>query len=137
MTTSHSHPGAHAGFLAAAPVDEHVHRMFETDLAQQGYVANLTRLWAHAPAAHIPTTVIAVTARGFASAVASARCWRRRLRFITGETPGFPNPPLGSFPAVAVPSHSRMRPRAADLVSQPRPSAGKRHRASTGQSAAN
>jgi uncharacterized peroxidase-related enzyme len=49
MTTSHSHPGAHAGFLAAAPVDEHVHRMFDTDLAQQGYVANLTRLWAHAP----------------------------------------------------------------------------------------
>jgi alkylhydroperoxidase family enzyme len=58
MRSSQSHPPAHdvddvpdvrAGFLAAAPVDEHVHRMFDTDLTQQGYIANLTRLWAHSP----------------------------------------------------------------------------------------
>jgi uncharacterized peroxidase-related enzyme len=44
-------PDARAGFLAAAPVDQHVHRMFQTDLSLQGYVANLTRLWAHSPEA--------------------------------------------------------------------------------------
>src|SRR5689334_15154092 len=41
----------------------------------------------HTPPEQIPTSVIA-------SAVATARLWwRGRLRFITGETPGFPNAP--------------------------------------------
>lgn len=41
--------GRPAGFLAAAPLDDDVRRMFRTDQSVQGYVANLTRLWAHAP----------------------------------------------------------------------------------------
>lgn len=41
--------GVPAGFLAAAPMDDEVRRMFDTELSLQGYVANLTRLWAHAP----------------------------------------------------------------------------------------
>ena len=44
-------PDARAGFLAAAPLDDNVRRMFRTDLSLQGYVANLTRLWAHSPEA--------------------------------------------------------------------------------------
>jgi alkylhydroperoxidase family enzyme len=38
-----------AGFLAPAPLDEQVRRMFDSDLSLQGYVANLTRVWAHGP----------------------------------------------------------------------------------------
>jgi len=38
-----------AGFLADPPVDEQVERMFAADLEGQGYVANLTRVWAHSP----------------------------------------------------------------------------------------
>lgn len=41
--------GRRAGFLAPARVDDDVRRMFDTDLSLQGYVANLTRLWAHDP----------------------------------------------------------------------------------------
>lgn len=38
-----------AGFLADPPVDEHVGTMYASDLELQGYVANLTRVWAHSP----------------------------------------------------------------------------------------
>jgi len=38
-----------AGFLADPPVDEQVAKMFSSDLEVQGYVANLTRVWAHSP----------------------------------------------------------------------------------------
>lgn len=40
---------APAGFLADPPVDDLVDRMYASDLEGQGYVANLTRVWAHAP----------------------------------------------------------------------------------------
>ncbi len=36
-------------FIAEAPLDEQVERMYATDLDLQGYVANLTRVWAHSP----------------------------------------------------------------------------------------
>ena len=36
-------------FIDDAPIDEHVERMYATDLKVQGYVANQTRLWAHSP----------------------------------------------------------------------------------------
>jgi uncharacterized peroxidase-related enzyme len=36
-------------FIDDAPTDEHVERMYATDLRVQGYVANQTRLWAHSP----------------------------------------------------------------------------------------
>ena len=45
-TTRFSEP---AGFLADPPVDEQVAGMYASDLELQGYVANLTRVWAHAP----------------------------------------------------------------------------------------
>jgi alkylhydroperoxidase family enzyme len=38
-----------AGFLADPPVDDRVHSMYASDLEGQGYVANLTRVWAHSP----------------------------------------------------------------------------------------
>jgi alkylhydroperoxidase family enzyme len=38
-----------AGFLADPPVDEQVGRMYAADLDGQGYVANLTRVWAQSP----------------------------------------------------------------------------------------
>jgi alkylhydroperoxidase family enzyme len=38
-----------AGFLADPTVDEQVERMYAADLEGQGYVANLTRVWAHSP----------------------------------------------------------------------------------------
>ncbi len=38
-----------AGFLTDPPVDEHVSRMYTADLEGQGYVANLTRVWAQSP----------------------------------------------------------------------------------------
>jgi alkylhydroperoxidase family enzyme len=40
---------APAGFLADPPVDDHVTAMYTSDLDGQGYVANLTRVWAHSP----------------------------------------------------------------------------------------
>ena len=36
-------------FIADARTDEHVERMYATDLRVQGYVANQTRIWAHSP----------------------------------------------------------------------------------------
>ena len=42
---------APAGFLAAAPLTDHVAAMFASDIEAQGYVANLTRVWAHSPEA--------------------------------------------------------------------------------------
>jgi len=38
-----------AGFLTDPPADEQVERMYAADLEVQGYVANLTRVWAHSP----------------------------------------------------------------------------------------
>ena len=51
MTTSTtSEDVARSGFIAAvAEPDEHVERMYATDLRAQGYVANQTRVWAHSP----------------------------------------------------------------------------------------
>jgi alkylhydroperoxidase family enzyme len=40
-----------ASFLAPAPVDDQVQRMYAGDLELQGYVANLTRVWAYSPEA--------------------------------------------------------------------------------------
>lgn len=40
-----------ASFLADPEIDEHVERMYETDLSGQGYIAHLTRVWAHSPEA--------------------------------------------------------------------------------------
>jgi alkylhydroperoxidase family enzyme len=40
---------AAAGFLDDPPVDDHVEQMYASDLEGQGYVANLTRVWAHSP----------------------------------------------------------------------------------------
>ncbi len=40
---------APAAFLADPPVDEVVGRMYGSDQEMQGYVANLTRVWAHCP----------------------------------------------------------------------------------------
>jgi alkylhydroperoxidase family enzyme len=36
-------------FVGEATTDEHVERMYATDLRAQGYVANQTRVWAHSP----------------------------------------------------------------------------------------
>jgi uncharacterized peroxidase-related enzyme len=36
-------------FIDDAPTDEHVERMYATDLRVQGYVANQTRIWANSP----------------------------------------------------------------------------------------
>jgi uncharacterized peroxidase-related enzyme len=38
-----------AGFLADPPVEGQVETMYAADLEGQGYVANLTRVWAHSP----------------------------------------------------------------------------------------
>ena len=38
-----------AGFLTDPPVDDQVGKMYSSDLEHQGYVANLTRVWAHSP----------------------------------------------------------------------------------------
>jgi len=40
-----------ASFLTDPEVDEHVERMYETDLSGQGYIAHLTQVWAHSPEA--------------------------------------------------------------------------------------
>ena len=42
---------ARAGFLAAAPQTEHAQSMYDSDVELQGYVANLTRVWAYSPEA--------------------------------------------------------------------------------------
>lgn len=42
-------PQRPAGFLADPTPDEQVERLYAVDLESQGYVANLTRLWAHIP----------------------------------------------------------------------------------------
>ncbi len=44
-------PAAPATFLEGPARTEQVDLMFTSDLQAQGYVANLTRLWAHAPEA--------------------------------------------------------------------------------------
>ena len=40
-----------ASFLDDPEVDEHVARMYADDVSGQGYVAHLTRVWAHSPEA--------------------------------------------------------------------------------------
>lgn len=40
-----------ASFLSEPEIDEHVQRMYDSDLELQGYVANLTRVWAYSPEA--------------------------------------------------------------------------------------
>ena len=40
-----------ASFLDDPELDEHVERMYADDLSGQGYVAHLTRVWAHSPEA--------------------------------------------------------------------------------------
>jgi hypothetical protein len=40
-----------AGFLADPEVDDQVQRMYDSDRDLQGYVANLTRVWAYSPEA--------------------------------------------------------------------------------------
>jgi len=48
MTTETQGP---ASFLDDPALDEHVQRMYADDLSGQGYVAHLTRVWAHSPEA--------------------------------------------------------------------------------------
>ena len=40
-----------ASFLEDPEVDEHVERMYTSDVSGQGYVAHLTRVWANSPEA--------------------------------------------------------------------------------------
>jgi uncharacterized peroxidase-related enzyme len=51
MTATPAQFPAPAGFLADPPVDEHVGKMYSSDLELQGYVRNLTRVWAQSPEA--------------------------------------------------------------------------------------
>ncbi|GAA3633292.1 carboxymuconolactone decarboxylase family protein [Microlunatus ginsengisoli] len=44
-------PVAPAGFLADPVIDDQVRQMYDSDRELQGYVANLTRVWAHSPEA--------------------------------------------------------------------------------------
>ena len=44
-------PSGRAGFLADAEPDDEVERLYAEDLEGQGYVAHLTRVWAHSPEA--------------------------------------------------------------------------------------
>jgi alkylhydroperoxidase family enzyme len=44
-------PAGRAGFLADAEPDDEVERLYTADLEGQGYVAHLTRVWAHSPEA--------------------------------------------------------------------------------------
>lgn len=51
-TTSSRKPAAHpAGFLAAPELDDQVQELYDGDLDGQGYVAELTKLWAYSPGA--------------------------------------------------------------------------------------
>jgi alkylhydroperoxidase family enzyme len=57
MTTQDTRPewtekdAGRASFLDDPEVDEHVARMYASDLSGQGYVAHLTRVWAYSPEA--------------------------------------------------------------------------------------
>ena len=44
-------PAGRAGFLSDAELDDEVERLYAADLEGQGYVSNLTRVWAHSPEA--------------------------------------------------------------------------------------
>ena len=44
-------PSGRAGFLAEVEPDDEVERLYTADLEGQGYVAHLTRVWAHSPEA--------------------------------------------------------------------------------------
>ena len=44
-------PAGRAGFLSDAELDDEVERLYAADLDGQGYVSNLTRVWAHSPEA--------------------------------------------------------------------------------------
>jgi uncharacterized peroxidase-related enzyme len=49
-TASTTEDVAGSGFIApVSDLDQHVERMYATDLRAQGYVANQTRVWAHSP----------------------------------------------------------------------------------------
>jgi alkylhydroperoxidase family enzyme len=49
--TSVTAPAGRAGFLAEAAPGDEVERLYRADLDGQGYVAHLTRVWAHSPEA--------------------------------------------------------------------------------------
>lgn len=57
MTTQGARPAGaeanadRASFLDDPEIDEHVARMYTTDMSGQGYVAHLTRVWANSPEA--------------------------------------------------------------------------------------
>lgn len=55
---------AAAGFLAAAEERPEVRRMYDDDVAESGYVMNLTRVWAHQPDLldHLSRLLLAATA---------------------------------------------------------------------------
>ena len=44
-------PAGRPGFLSDAELDDEVERLYAADLEGQGYVSNLTRVWAHSPEA--------------------------------------------------------------------------------------
>ncbi|HET9650053.1 MAG TPA: hypothetical protein VFP34_17740 [Microlunatus sp.] len=95
------HPAA--GFLADPESDEQVQRMYDSDRELQGYVANLTRVWAHSPealallsyvlkrateAAGLDTTDRALLVTATASALGDSYCslaWGRKLAATCGD----------------------------------------------------
>ena len=97
-------PAAHpAGFLAAPELDEHVQQMYDGDLDAQGYIAELTKVWAWSPGAlaalshamavavdmgglDMPTRSLLVTAA--ASAMGDSYCtlaWGSKLVRYAGD----------------------------------------------------
>ncbi|WP_114561288.1 carboxymuconolactone decarboxylase family protein [Desertihabitans aurantiacus] len=92
-----------AGFLDGAPPSEAAQQMFADDVADVGYVMNLTRLWAHVPEAHrrwTELTVLAADLAGLdlrrkgvvvtamAATLGDAYCslaWGTRLAQVAGE----------------------------------------------------
>jgi uncharacterized peroxidase-related enzyme len=92
-----------AGFLAEPEIDDQVQRMYDSDRDLQGYVANLTRIWAHSPealallsyvlkraaeAAGIDQGQRALLVTAAASTLGDSYCslaWGRKLAATSGE----------------------------------------------------
>lgn len=99
MTTTHEAPG----FLALAPTTEAVQQSYDDDVAERGYVTNISRLWVHAPAlrkqvldaaneaarqAGLSTRDQAVVITAMATSLGDSYCalvWGNRLTERAGE----------------------------------------------------
>lgn len=67
-----------SGFLAAPPHTSEIQRLFDADLESMGYVANVSRLWAHLPPAlHSLSDLMAETTR------AGSLSFRQRTVLVT------------------------------------------------------